>query len=246
MPPAAAVRSLATFAAVALLLNPTSASAAYVVPGTASIWLSGQPDGTPLYQNTAPAESPVLVDLVALGRPTQLTFSVSGGTARGPDSTRFPLVGGDGETPGTGPEADQAWSMPAVFDLSGYTGPYSGLVGVFLADGPPGSTPASLNFGTPSARSFAELSPLLQQVFFVGDGLTGVGVGEVQTFYVPTGATRLYLATYDSISWDNVGSLEVQVAAVPAPPSAVLLGLGIVCVWWSRRRGTPLASVPAA
>ena len=216
-----------------LLFAPSTTFAGYMVtvPGTASIWLAGQPNGTTVYQNTAPTNSPILIDLSALGNPASLTFAVTGGTARGPDSVGFPLVGGDGETPGTGPNADQAWAMPPVFNLSGYTGPYSGLVGVFIGAGPPTATPSSLSFGTPGERSFVTLAPELQQVFFIGDGLTGVGTGAVQTFYAPTGATRLYLATYDSISFDNVGALQVEITPVPAPPSVVLLGLGFVTLW---------------
>lgn len=224
-------------ALIPFLFAPSTAFAGYMVPGTASIWLAGQPNGTTVYQNTAPTNSPVLIDLSALGNPASLTFAVTGATARGPDPMIVPLVGGDGEAPGTGPIADQAWAMPAVFNLSGYTGPYSGLVGVFIGAGPPTATPASLSFGTPGERSFVTLAPELQQVFFIGDGLTGVGTGAVQTFYAPTGATRLYLATYDSISFDNVGALDVEVKVnpVPAPPSVVLLGLGFIALWLRSR-----------
>lgn len=217
------------------LLSPCTAPASpIVVPGTASVWLAEQPNGTVIYTNTAPNESPVLVPLSVFGNPTHLTFAVTGATARGPDPMIVPLVGGDGETPGTGPIADQAWVMPPVFNLSGFTGPYSGLVGVFFTDGPPGPTPPSLNFGTPAARSFVTLSPQLQQVFFIGDGLTGVGTGAVQTFNVPPGATRLYLATYDSISLDNVGALRIEIDApaatpVPAPSGLVTFVIVLGC-----------------
>ena len=133
--------------------------------------------------------------------------------------------------------------MPAVFGLSGYTGPYSGLVGVFLSDGPLGPTPTALNFGTPEARSFSSLAPELQQVFFIGDGLTGVGTGDVQTFRTPTGATRLYLATYDSISFDNVGALSVEVNPVPAPSGLVLCSTGLLIFVLGRSRVSRLLTI---
>jgi hypothetical protein len=45
-----------------LFLASNAASASYItVPGAASIWLAEQPNGTVIYQNTAPNESPVLV-----------------------------------------------------------------------------------------------------------------------------------------------------------------------------------------
>jgi large repetitive protein len=214
--------------------GPAQTSVIVDVPSTTSIWLAGQADGTGIYQNTAPANSPILIDLAALGRPVSLRFDVTGGTSRAPDpTTGYPLVGGDGETLGTGPNWDQAWAMSSVFDLSGYTGPYSSLVGVFLSSSQVDPIPSSLSFGTPEDRAFAELSPLLQQVFFIGDGLTEVDSGAIQSFRVPSNADWLYLALYDSISWDNSGALRVQIltpGAVPAPPSSALLFAGLFFV----------------
>jgi len=73
------------------------------------------------------------------------------------------------------------------------------LSGVFIADSEPAApAPASLDFSsTALGRSFTELSPLLYQTFYIGDGLTGEGSGDVQTFIVPTGATRLFLGIVD-------------------------------------------------
>jgi len=64
------------------------------------------------------------------------------------------------------------------------------------------SAPAALNFsgsygGSPLGTAFANLSPLLNQTFFVGDGLTGTGTGAAQAFTVPDGATHLYLGIVD-------------------------------------------------
>ena len=59
--------------------------------------------------------------------------------------------------------------------LSGITAPGAGwLVGVLVASGgPSGSAPTALDFTTGSGTSFTSLSPQLDQVFFIGDGLTG-------------------------------------------------------------------------
>jgi len=97
------------------------------------------------------------------------------------------------------------------------------LVGVFLDDSAPsGPGPAVLdyNYGTPGSLSTSDpsYSPLLDQVFFIGDGLTGTGAGNEQIFNVPTGADRLYLGFADSFDGvpsfyaDNVGSLTATFA----------------------------------
>ena len=73
------------------------------------------------------------------------------------------------------------------------------LAGVFLADSEPvAPAPERLDFSSTSlGRSFTQLSPLLYQTFYIGDGLTGEGTGTVQNFIVPTGATRLFLGIVD-------------------------------------------------
>lgn len=73
------------------------------------------------------------------------------------------------------------------------------LVGVFLDDSEPADpAPERLNFT--GADNFLTLSPLLGQVFFIGDGLTGTGTGSVQQFHVPAGATRLFLGFADGMN----------------------------------------------
>jgi hypothetical protein len=79
----------------------------------------------------------------------------------------------------------------AINNIAGYDNmPVDALIGVFLGPGLPTSMPAPspLNFGTtgtdPLGTNFASLSPGLQQILFIGDGLTGTGSGSVQTFTV--------------------------------------------------------------
>ena len=116
------------------------------------------------------------------------------------------------------------------------------LVGVFLNDSAPtGSGPSALDFT--NNTSFAELSPLLNQTFFIGDGLTGSGLGSIQRFLVPDQATRLFLGFADGFNVqglagyynDNTGSLvanfDIQSAAEPVPEPCTILGTLAFAAW---------------
>jgi len=116
------------------------------------------------------------------------------------------------------------------------------LVGVFLNDSEPtGSGPSALDFT--NNTSFAELAPELNQTFFIGDGLTGSGLGNIQRFLVPEQATRLFLGLADGFVVqgapayydDNTGSLvanfELQPAAEPVPEPCTILGTLAFAAW---------------
>ena len=116
------------------------------------------------------------------------------------------------------------------------------LVGVFLNDSEPtGSGPLALDFT--NNTSFAELAPQLNQTFFIGDGLTGSGLGNIQRFLVPEQATRLFLGFADGAGIqglpgyyeDNTGSLvanfELQSAAEPVPEPCTILGTLAFAAW---------------
>ena len=140
--------------------------------------------------------------------------------------------------------------------ISGITAPGGGyLVGVFVgAGGPSGSAPASLSYTTADTED-ASYNPLLDQVFFIGDGLTGDGTGANQLFYVPTGATELYLGisdacsfsggpscygdntgTYSDISYTGVTSGSGSPSPVPEPSSLMLLATGVLSAAGALRR----------
>jgi len=149
----------------------------------------------------------------------------------------------DGITPsGDNPYLIANSSNTGYGSISGITAPGAGyLVGVFIGPGgPTGPEPTALDFVT---TSFTSLAPLLDQTFFIGDGLTGDGSGTVQTFAVPTGATELYLGISDACGYngapscygDNIGSFTVNATpqsgpdpSAPEPSSFLLFGTGVL------------------
>ncbi len=100
------------------------------------------------------------------------------------------------------------------------------LTGVFLDDNEPvDPAPDRIIF---SGIDFAELSPGLRQVFFLGDGWTGEGDGNLQVFHIPDGATRLFLGYQDRCSttpnvpgcYDDNGGLVTGTVSFSLPTSA--------------------------
>ena len=221
------MRLLNLFGALAATtLSITSALGATVVavPGTADLYAAGQPPGTCCAGDTIPTNSPVLAPLnVFAGE--YLTFSTTGGAARAPAQAVSPTADGD---------LSFFDNLPASFD-TGISGPthvhLNALAGVFLGPtDPTGAAPAQL-----AGTTFSSISPGLDQIFFIGDGLTGdgTGLGDAQTFYVPAGATRLYLGVTDEGgNYDNHGTIfatitsSEEVTAVPEPSTWAMMILG--------------------
>jgi hypothetical protein len=130
--------------------------------------------------------------------------------------------------------------------LSDITAPVNSLVGVFLGPNQPDQSPppAALDFSTADSRDYASLSPTLQQVFYIGDGLTSTG-GQHQLI-VPAGATRLFLGTMDGFEWRNdAGALSVQVGinGTPLDQSFPFLVPGISDPWLAGMPDGSTASV---
>jgi hypothetical protein len=218
------------------------------VPGTDVIFLAGRsdvtvappgapPNGYPLLRNNPPgAYAETFPELITALSGQTFQFS-STGTIHFSDAD---IRGGDGET--------SYASLNPLAGISGYHGPKSCLVGVFLDDNNPVSStpPAWIDYSiTPTSSS--GFSPGLAQVFFIGDGLTGNGTGVGQDFLAPLGATRLYLGYADGFVFhgapgyydDNSGSLAVTVSSsnVPEPSTlAIVVAGALVIIRGSRRR----------
>jgi hypothetical protein len=125
-----------------------------------------------------------------------------------------------------------------INSLSGISGTrrWFTVYGVFLSDSLPSSPPADLNYA-PGEGSYtvssATVSPELGQVFFIGDGFTGLvdgsgpvsSTGTLQEFMIPDGATRLYLGFVDDMWIDNSGLYTYNYTIVPEPGTFGLLAI---------------------
>ena len=195
-----------------------AASTTVIVPGTADIWLAGQANGTTLQgvyasYDVAPANSPLVgSNGLNLTAGSYLTFSATGTTNYNGCTGASPDGGNCGN-----------YNTGSYFGISTFAGPVNSLVGVFVGPGVPGGTaPAGLDFSTGNAQSQSTISPALNQVFFIGDGLTGTGTGASQHFVIPAGATRLFLGSADGAgaNYDNPSNLAFNVTVTDAPPSS--------------------------
>lgn len=204
----------------------------YVVPGTANIFGAGHavpPNPGGSGGGTLP---PVHVFSAAPG--TVLTFpSITGSISCCPN-------GGHSAEGDTVTDTD-VWSTAGISGIV-HQNRRIFLAGVFLDDEEPfndGSCPdplatPSLTYPPDDLETFPP--PELGQLFFIGDGLTGVGTGSVQRFMVPPTATRLFLGFADAPNLtgcpgahdDNPGSLSVQLAMTQEIPTVSEWGLVIM------------------
>jgi hypothetical protein len=215
------------------------------INGTSNIWGAGHATAPGANGGTVP---PVIT--FAAGSVGYVVINSVTGTVdcdgTGTDCTPAPA---EGNPNGSGPLTGSNFS--ATGGLSGikYIGRTMFLIGVFLDGTDPtgGIAPATLDYSITSPSALI-VSPLMKQLFFVGDGL-GTG-SATQHFMVPTGATQLFLGFADGSPLfggattpttpnsynDNTGSLTVDFTLVPEPGSALLAGLGITVLALLRRR----------
>jgi PEP-CTERM motif len=164
------------------------------------------------------------------GSGTAAGVTLNGGTLNDPD--------------GVGSASGE--NISSLNDISGIQASTAGfLAGVFVGSTTSPTAPTGLDFTSSGlGTSFSSLNPLLQQAFFIGDGLTGDGTGGTQTFYVPTGATTLYLGVTDACGYsgapndcytDNEGYFTVTTngagvsapGGVPEPATWAMMLVGI-------------------
>jgi hypothetical protein len=161
-----------------------------------------------------PYESPVQVGITIHPGSTITVSSVSGqGNNDFTQSTQYDATGNaNGYSANYDDEASDGVAEHGIADA---TMPLNALNAVFLGKNVPDSQtpPSTLDFSTQAERDYAagtnnkqsttngQFLPKVQQVFYVGNGMTSTGVQE--TVVAPQGATRLFLGTMDGHEWSN-------------------------------------------
>jgi hypothetical protein len=185
-------------------------SVVVTVPGTANLFGAGH--------SVAPApgggDGGSLPPSVPVTAGQTLSFGANGAVGCSPGSAQY---GPDGSS-GGGTVSIQSYAGISGADQPGGTDCGLALDGVFTNGTEPADpAPARLSFVVGDGINFSKLSPVLNQTFFIGDGVTGDGA--TQAFAVPTGATTLWLGVEDGASYtslpgsygDNSGSYNVTV-----------------------------------
>ena len=162
------------------------------VPGTSDPWLSGMPNTTTASFNpgsgepadVAPDDSPVLVPISVVGG-TAFNWSASGEVGHPGDVT---------DPDGKPSLINYSHFTGAEHGISDITVPIDSLIGVFLGPDQPdlNPPPSALDFSTAAARDYMTLAPALQQVFFLGDGLTDGGDVQMGNLDLRTRASILH------------------------------------------------------
>jgi alpha-tubulin suppressor-like RCC1 family protein len=189
-------------AKVALLQIPSPCTGAECAPQIGSISVDGRANAWAAGLTTPPGGGmlPPMITL-AHGGGAIVTFqNVTGTVTHGTAFANLPPDGVAG-----------AWTAPDGASIAGYTHAtlMRGMVGVFLASITPLSPlPPRLSFAD---GNFTSLSPVIGQMFFIGDGRTAAG--DLQQFRVPLGATRLAIGGTDLCSGGTIGCFDDNTGA---------------------------------
>lgn len=193
------------------------------VDGKANPFLAGMPVGSEIrypgvaQSDAVPANAAVAVALSPFRPADYLLFRASGTVTHSPNI---------GPTPPDGNTVAEH-TLGAHNGVSAIVAPINSLVAVFLGDGDRTIAPDQLEFSSIASRNYLTLAPALQQLFFIGDGVTDFG--QRQRIRIPPGATWIYLAVMDAFEWsNNQGAFTVHVEATTGGSghaSTVLIGL---------------------
>ena len=195
---------------------------AIIVPGTANPYLADPANDPKNPTNPALWKDGTAPPSINVTGGTLLTFSVTSGTNNDPSLPKHSPDGGV--------------VVPAIYGsrgaVSAWNLPIDSLAGIFEG-ATLGQAPGPYT-GSVSAKN---LSPVLGQVFPIGDGLTGTGTGSIQVFHVPAGATKLYLANIDSYQWaNNGGKFSVTATSIGYIPAQIRTAYGL----------PPISNIPAS
>ena len=184
------------------------------VPGIAQLTLAGQPRGSTYRGDTAPLNSPPQVT-VPLSSGGSLNI-VANGVVQA--YSRQPSIPPEGSLTDT-------WSTGGAFGIGYISAPALSLIGVFVGDRvDPRTEPPSINYSTAAMADSPQVSPLLQQPFYIGTGKNPDG--KLKAFVVPPGATRLFLGVTSNSTARNTGFFGVTVSPdMPATPKVPQLGV---------------------
>lgn len=213
-PIAMLVRGVNVDQPVAAVSNPFLAGAA---KGTQASRVNPHNNPDTAGTTKTPKQSPSTVGL-ALADGAVLTFdSIDGLANHDPNDTSYQPDGNLNDIGHNNLTPSDSNSKGATYynenGIADVRAPINALVGVFLTDeaADPATTPANLDFSSTDSRNFQKLEPKVAQIFFIGDGLDANG--KQQSFVVPKGATRLFLATWDFYEWNNnAGTRTVKVS----------------------------------
>lgn len=169
------------------------------VPGTANIYGAGHAS-TPAAGFGGSGELPPVISFAAGSGQTLEIVSATG-------TVLLDTVTNNAGIGPSGPDGGPFYAPTDVTSTDGLSGIQSNvtgfLTGVFLDDSEPtGGGPAVLDFSSGGlGTNFSSLSPVIGQVFFIGNGRTSSG--GVQKFQIPATATRLFLGVVDAADGDN-------------------------------------------